>query len=99
MSDSVLQLQVLLGKSGKEGRGSAPGTVDKVPVSASTSLPLVAPKPTKARVGERRNVRDPVGETCVPAVRAALGCAFTDVIAVTPAQMEEAACSRVECPL
>ena len=99
MTKSVLQLKVLLGKSGKEGLGKAPGTVGKVPVSASTSLPQVAPKPTKARVGKRRNVRDPVGETGVPAGRAALGCAFTDVIAVTPAQMDEAACSRVECPL
>jgi len=99
MSDSMQQLQVLLGKPGKEGRGSAPGPVGKVPVSARASLPQVAPKPTKARVGERRNVRDPVGETGVPAGRAALGCAFTDVIALTPAQMEEAACSRVECPL
>jgi len=29
---------------------------------------------------------------------ACIGCAFTEVIEVTPSQMEVAACSRVECP-
>jgi transposase InsO family protein len=54
-----------------------------VPASKPLPLPQVAPKPTKARVGQRGNVRDPVGETSAPSVRTAIGCAFTEVIAVT----------------
>jgi AAA domain len=105
--------RVLLGKPGKAGNGQAnPRLGGKMPappqraqsaqagesVPARASLPQVAPKPTKARVGQRGPGRDPVGETSAPSVRTAIGCTFTDVIAVTPSQMEAVACSRVECP-
>ena len=68
MNDSVQQLQVLLGKPGKAGNDQAkPRPGGKMPgspqhaqpaqaaesVPASTPLPQVAPKPTKARVGGR----------------------------------------------
>src|SRR2546430_1146132 len=68
------------------------------PVPASKSLPQVAPKPTKARVGQRNPGRDPIGETSAPSARAAIRCTFTEVIAVTPSQMEEVEVSRFECP-
>jgi len=110
--DSVKQLQVLLGKPGEAGNGRAPSQVEKMPglqhraqteqaagsVPASTSLPQVAPKPTKARVGQRGPGRDPVGETSDPSVRTAIGCAFTEIIEVTQSQMEEAEVSHFECP-
>ncbi len=110
--DSVKQLQVLLGKPGKAGNGKAPSPVGKVPglphrtqtaqaaesVPASKPLPQVAPKPTKARVGQRGLGRDPVGVTSAPSVRTAIGCAFTEVIGVTISQMEEAKVSHFECP-
>jgi hypothetical protein len=62
MSDSVRQLQVLLGKAGKAGNGKTPSPVDKKPgphpaqtdqaaasIPASAPMLQVAPKPTKAR--------------------------------------------------
>jgi len=69
--DSVKQLQVLLGKPGKAGNGQGVRAQGKMPglphraqtaqaaesVPASNPLPQVAPKPTKARVGQRGAVR------------------------------------------
>jgi hypothetical protein len=42
--------------------------------------------------------REPAGEASTPSVRTALGCVYSEVMAVTPSQMEETAVSRVECP-
>lgn len=110
MSDSVQQLRALLGKPGKAGNGKGmpsmggqvAGPLHQAEPAASvpTSNPrsAVTLKPTKTRVGQRSPGRDPVGEVGVPSVRTAMGCPFTDVIAVTPSQMEAATCSRVECP-
>jgi hypothetical protein len=61
-------------------------------------MPQVAPKPTHPRVGQRAPGRDPVGETSALSVRKSAGCAFTDVIEVTLAQLEETGVSRFECP-
>ena len=104
--ESVKQLQVLLGKPGKAGNGKAPPrlqhhaqteqTAGSVP--PTKSLPQVAPRPTKARVGERRNVRDPVGETSATPTRRASGCAFSGKIELLPRQMEAASVFHVECP-
>jgi hypothetical protein len=110
--DSVKQLQVLLGKPGKAGNGKAPSQIEKVPglqhhaqtgqaaesVPTSTSLPQVAPKPTKARVGQRRPGRDPVGETSATPTRRASGCAFSGKIELLARQMEADAVFQVECP-
>ena len=111
-TDSAKQLQVLLGKPGKAGNGKAPSQMEEMPglqhraqaeqaaesVPASKTLPQVAPKPAKARVGQRSPRRDPIGETSALSVRTAIGCTFTEVIAVTPSQMEEVEVSRFECP-
>jgi hypothetical protein len=111
-SDSVKQLQVLLSKPGKAGNGKAPSQMEKMPglphhaqieqaagsVPASTSLPRVAPKPGKARVGERRPRRDPVGETSATPTRTSTGCAFSGKIELLARQMEAAAVFHVECP-
>jgi len=114
MIDSTKQLQVLLGKPGKAGNGKAPSpmgkmpgpphnaqtglTAESVPTSKPLPLPQVAPKPTTARVGERRNIRDPVGETSALPPRTSTGCAFSGKIDLLPHQMEVAAVFRVECP-
>ncbi len=111
-SDSVKQLQVLLGKPGKAGNGKAPSQTEKMPglprhaqteqaarsVPPTKSLPQVAPKPTKARVGERRPGRDPVGETSATPTRRASGCAFSGKIELLARQMEADAVFQVECP-
>jgi hypothetical protein len=111
-SDSVKQLQVLLSKPGKAGNGKAPSQMEKMPglphhaqieqaagpVPASTSLPRVAPKPGKARVGARRPRRDPVGETSATPTRTSTGCAFSGKIELLARQMETAAVFHVECP-
>jgi hypothetical protein len=68
------------------------------PISAALSMPQVAPKPTQPRVGQRAPERDPIGETNVLSARKASGCSFTEVIEVTPAQIEKAGVSRFECP-
>jgi AAA domain len=104
--DSVKQLQVLLGKPGKAGNGKATTglphhaqteqAVGSVP--ASTSLPQVAPKPSKARVGERRPKRDPVGEASATPTRTSTGCAFSGKIELLARQMEAEAVFHVECP-
>lgn len=111
-SESVKQLQVLLGKPGKAGNGKAPSSVGKVPgsprvahidqaaasVLASKPLPQVSPKPTKARVGQRGPRRDPVGETSARQPRRASGCAFSGKIDLLARQMEAASVFHVECP-
>jgi hypothetical protein len=61
-------------------------------------MPQLVPKPTQPRVGLRAPARDPVGDTSALSVRNTAGCAFTDVIEVTRAQMEETGISRFECP-
>jgi hypothetical protein len=104
--DSVKQLQVLLGKPGIAGNGKATTglphhaqteqAVGSVP--ASTSLPQVAPKPSKARVGERRPKRDPVGEASATPTRTSTGCAFSGKIELLARQMEAEAVFHVECP-
>ena len=110
--DSVKQLQVLLGKPGKAGNGKAPSQMEKMPglqlhaqteqaavsVPASKSLPQVAPKPTKARVGQRSPRRDPIGETSALPPRTSIGCAFSGKIELLARQMEADSVFHVECP-
>jgi hypothetical protein len=48
-------------------------------------------------VGQRAPERDPVGATANPSLGKTMGCSFTEIIAVTPAQIEEAGNSRFEC--
>jgi hypothetical protein len=69
-----------------------------VPTSKPLPLPQVAPKPTKARVGQRGLGRDPVGETSALPLRTATGCTFSGKIDLLPHQMEVAAVFHVECP-
>ena len=101
MSDSVRQLQVLLGKAGRAGNGKTLSPVDKKPgphpaqtdqaaasIAAEAAMPQVAPKPTKARVGELGPGRDPVGETSALSLRRALGCTFSGKIELLARQME-----------
>jgi hypothetical protein len=73
---------------------------EQAPENAPASLPrpLVSPKPTRSRVGERGSGRDPVGETSAALLRKATGCSFTEVIGLMLSQMEEASVTRVECP-
>ena len=68
------------------------------PASKPLPLPQVAPKPTKARVGQRGLGRDPVGETSALPLRTATGCTFSGKINLLPHQMEVAAVFHVECP-
>jgi hypothetical protein len=110
--DSVKQLQVRLRKPGKAGNGKAPSQMEKVPglqhhaqtgqaaesVPASKSLPQVAPKTTKARVGQRSPGRDPVGETSARQTRTSTGCAFSGKIELLARRMEADAVFHVECP-
>ena len=111
-SESAKQFQALLKKPAKAANGkteptpgSIPGVLpagqaDKIaePVSASFPMPQVSPKPTPPRVGQRALVRDPVGNTAVASERKAMGCSFTEVIAVRVAQIKETGISHFECP-
>ena len=110
--ESAKQFQALLKKPANaenaeatQAQGRMPGAPlptgteqEAEPVSATLPMPQVAPKPTKLRVGQRAPERDPVGETDILSVRKTAGCSFTEVISVTPSQMEEAGVSRFECP-
>src|SRR5260370_25693678 len=71
---------------------------DVEPVVATLPMPIVSPKPTTRRVGQRAPERDPVGAANAPASRQAIGCSFTEEIPVTLSQMEEAGGFRFECP-
>src|SRR6266487_3262965 len=107
-----VDLNVLLRRPGKAGNGKAPSQMEKMPglqhhvqteqaagsVPASTSLPQVAPKSTKARVGERRPGRDPVGETSATPTRTSTGYAFSGKIELLARQMEADAVFHIECP-
>jgi DNA polymerase III delta prime subunit len=110
-SESAKQFQALLRKPekiGKEETKHAPASMPGPPVaqieqakddaSATLPMPQVSLKPTQPHVGQRAPGRDPTGETSVPSVRKATGCSFTEVIDVTPTQMEEAGVFRFECP-
>ncbi len=111
-SESAKQFQVLVKKSAKATNGKpepTPGSVPGVssagrageianPASVTLPMPQVAPKPSKPRVGQRAPERDPVGETAASSVRKAIGCSFTEVIAITLAQIREAGVSHFECP-
>src|SRR5262249_29826619 len=87
------------------GPGSMPGAPEAFPAdesvkhaSARLSMPQVAPKPTKLRVGQRAPARDPVGEMSASPGRETTRCSFAEVIEVTPSPREEAGVSRFECP-
>lgn len=111
-SEGVRQFQALLKQPAKAANGktepatgSMPAPPPAVPPSqeatsglARSPMPQVAPKPTHPRVGQRAPARDPVGDTSVFPVRNTAACAFTDVIEVTRAQLEETGISRFECP-
>lgn len=111
-SEGVRQFQALLkqpapaanGKAGPPSRSmvappqSVPHTPEATPGTSHAPMPQVAPKPTHPRVGQRAPARDPVGDTSVFPVRNTAACAFTDVIEVTRAQLEETGISRFECP-
>ncbi len=104
--------QALLRKPAKASNGKAeptPGSPPALPQAiphsqeakvgpARSPMPQVAPKPTHPRVGQRAPARDPVGETSAGSVQKSAGCGFTEVIAVTLAQLEETGVSRFECP-
>jgi hypothetical protein len=106
------QFQALLKKLAPAANGKAeptPGSMPAPPTAvphsqtakSSTELspmPQVAPKPTQPCVGQRVPGRDPVGEMSALSVRKSAGCAFTQVIEVTLAQLEETGVSRLECP-
>ena len=112
-SEGAKQFQALLKKPTPAANGKVAPTTSSlvalppaVPVSqeatsgtARVPMPQVAPKPTQPRVGQRAPARDPVGETSAGLVQKSAGCAFTEVAAVTLAQLEETGVSRFECPI
>ena len=111
-SEGAKQFQALLKQPAKAANGKAapttgslagppaarPGSQEATSGTARSLMPQVAPKPAPSRVGQRAPARDPVGETSAPSVQKSTGCAFTDVITVTRAQLEETGVSRFECP-
>jgi hypothetical protein len=107
LTDILSKLFIVLQKRQKTAptSGSIPGApeafqADEIAEHASGTLPMsqVSPKPTQPRVGQRAIVRDPVGETSAFSVRKTAGCSFTEVIRVSPSQIEETGVSRFECP-
>ena len=111
-SEGVKQFQALWKKPAKAAIGKTeptPGSMPGMPsagqadeiaelASAAPPMPQVSPKPTQPRVGQRAIIRDPVGETSAFSVRKTAGCSFTEVIRVSPSQIEETGVSRFECP-
>src|SRR6266699_2194746 len=111
-SEGAKQFQALWKKPAKAAIGKTeptPGSMPGMPsagqadeiaelTSAAPPMPQVSLKPPQPRVGQRAIVRDSVGETSAFSVRKTAGCSFTEVIRVSPSQIEETGVSRFECP-